>query len=58
MAESIDKNPHVETAIRTCVFPPIGLDTETMHLAMMSAAQRHGELVADLQAETAGLREA
>ncbi len=44
--------------IDTRILPPIDLDTGMVHLAVMSAAERHGELIADLDAETAGLREA
>ena len=36
--------------------PPGGLITAAMHLAMMSPAQRHRELIADLPAERAALR--
>ena len=38
--------------------PPAGFVSGAVQLAMMSTAERHGELVADLEAETAGLREA
>ena len=37
--------------------PPIDLLAGPVQLAMMRATQRHGELVADLEAEPAGLRE-
>jgi hypothetical protein len=40
------------------VLPPSSLVTGAVDLAMMSAAQRYGELVAYLEAETASLREA
>jgi hypothetical protein len=39
-------------------FPPCGFVAGAMGLAMMAPAQRHGELVADLAAECALLREA
>ena len=37
--------------------PPIDFLAGPVQLPMMRATQRHGELVADLEAETAGLRE-
>ena len=40
------------------VLPPLGFVTDTVDFAMMSAAERYGELVAYLEAETAYLREA
>ena len=40
------------------VLPPKGLLTGSVDLAMMSAAQRYGELVAYLEAETTRLCEA
>jgi hypothetical protein len=38
--------------------PPRGFIAATMELTMMSAAQRDGELIADLASERAALREA
>ena len=38
--------------------PPAGFVAGAVQLAMMSTAEWHGELVADLEAKTAGLREA
>ena len=39
-------------------FPPGGFVARAMGFAMMAPAQRHGELIADLAAERAALREA
>src|SRR5262249_32911110 len=44
--------------IETEFLPPPGFITVTVQLAMMSPAQRHRELVADLAAECTRLREA
>ena len=38
--------------------PPLSFVTGAVDLAVVSAAERYGELVADLEAETAYLREA
>jgi hypothetical protein len=38
--------------------PPIGFVAGAVQFAMMATAQRYGEFVADLEAETAGLRKA
>jgi hypothetical protein len=40
------------------IFPPCGFIATAMGLAMMAPAQRHRELIADLSAERAMLREA
>jgi hypothetical protein len=39
-------------------FPPLRFVTDTVDLAMMPTTERYGELVADLEAETAYLCEA
>jgi hypothetical protein len=52
------KLPRDPTCVDAGVNPPSQLVACTVHLAMMSAAERHGELVAHLEAETAWLREA
>ena len=44
--------------INAGVFPPCGFIATAVDLAMMSPAQRHGELIADLAAERAVLCEA
>jgi hypothetical protein len=44
--------------VNASIFPPGGFITTAMGLAMMAAAQRHGELIADLATECALLREA
>ena len=44
--------------IDASLFPPCGFIATAMDLAMMAPAQRHGELIADLAAERAVLREA
>jgi hypothetical protein len=44
--------------INASIFPPCGFISTAMDLAMMASAQRHGELIADLAAEGAVLREA
>jgi hypothetical protein len=46
------------TRVDTRGHPPSELVTGTVHLAMMSAAEGYGKLVAHLEAETAWLREA
>ncbi|HEV2978229.1 MAG TPA: hypothetical protein VG425_11670 [Casimicrobiaceae bacterium] len=43
--------------INASIFPPCGFVAKAMGLAMMAPAQRHGELIADLTAERAVLRE-
>ena len=40
------------------VFPPCDLVTTVMNFAVMTPAQRHGELIADFPPERAALREA
>ena len=47
-----------EQSVDAGVLPPSSLVTGTVDLAMMSAAERYGELVAYLEAEAASLREA
>jgi hypothetical protein len=47
-----------EGRINASSFPPRGFIARAMDLAMMAAAQRHGELIADLAANRAVLREA
>jgi hypothetical protein len=44
--------------INASIFPPCGFVATAMGLAMMAPTQRHGELIADLAAERAVLREA
>ena len=47
-----------DSRINAGIFPPCGFIATAMDLAMMAAAQRHGELIADLATECAVLREA
>ena len=44
--------------INASIFPPSDFIATAMDLAMMAAAQRHGELIADLAPERWVLREA
>jgi hypothetical protein len=50
--------PGSDGRINASIFPPCGFIATAMRLAMMASAQRHGELIADLSAERAMLREA
>jgi hypothetical protein len=45
-------------SVNAGAFPPLSFLANAVDLTMMSAAERYGELVADLEAETADLREA
>ena len=49
---------HRVRAVNAGIFPPCGLIAGAMDLAMMAPAQRHGELITDLAAQRAVLREA
>ena len=50
--------PGGDGRINASIFPPCGFIATAMDLAMMASAQRHRELIADLTAECAVLREA
>jgi hypothetical protein len=52
------KRAGTDTGVDTGLLPPRGFIATAMDLAMMAAAQRHGELIACLPAECAVLREA
>jgi hypothetical protein len=44
--------------VDACRSPPTGFIASAMQFAMMATAERYGEFVADLEAETSGLRKA
>ena len=47
-----------DSRLNASICPPCGFITRAMGLAMMAAAERHYELIADLAPESALLREA
>jgi hypothetical protein len=52
------KRPRGSHRVDTLCAPPNAFVTGAMQFAMMSTAESHGEFVADLEAETSGLRKA
>jgi hypothetical protein len=52
------KRAGTDGRINTGIFPPCGFIARAMSLPMVAAAQRHGELIADLAAQCAVLRKA
>ena len=52
------QHPGCDGRIKPCGFPPGGFVAAAVNLAMMSPAQRHRELIADLAPQGSALREA